>query len=84
MNLYNHFHKIKIIANYINKKIYFGKYDCNELISFVSDRPGHDYRYAINNNKIEKLGWKPNKKNFLKYLYLTIDWYISNNKKLCA
>ena len=29
------------------------------LIKKAKDRPGHDRRYAINNNKIKKLGWKP-------------------------
>ena len=32
-------------------------------IKFVKDRPGHDYRYALNSNKIrKKLKWKPEKK----------------------
>ncbi|PXZ05891.1 dTDP-glucose 4,6-dehydratase [Gilliamella apicola] len=30
-----------------------------ELIRFVSDRPGHDFRYAIDSSKIRQLGWKP-------------------------
>jgi dTDP-glucose 4,6-dehydratase len=30
-----------------------------ELIKFVSDRPGHDFRYAIDSSKIQRLGWKP-------------------------
>lgn len=35
-----------------------GKYE--DLLSFVKDRPGHDWRYAIDNNKIKKeLGWRP-------------------------
>lgn len=30
-----------------------------ESIEFVSDRPGHDFRYAVNSKKVESLGWKP-------------------------
>ena len=28
------------------------------LIEFVKDRPGHDFRYALNSNKLKKIGWK--------------------------
>ncbi len=51
----------------------------SELISFVEDRPGHDYRYAINSNKIkEKLGWEP-KTSFQEGIESTIKWYLNNN-----
>jgi dTDP-glucose 4,6-dehydratase len=45
-----------------------------ELIKFVLDRPGHDYRYAIDLSKIKKLGWKP-LENFESGLYKTVKWY---------
>lgn len=49
-----------------------------EQITFVKDRLGHDLRYAINCNKIEKeLGWKP-KHNFEDGLKETIQWYLNN------
>ena len=49
----------------------------NKLIEFVSDRPGHDFRYAIDFSKIKKeLGWTP-KTNFDKGIRDTINWYIS-------
>jgi len=49
----------------------------NKLIEFVSDRPGHDFRYAIDFSKIKKeLGWSP-KTNFNKGIRETINWYIS-------
>lgn len=48
------------------------------LITFVTDRPGHDRRYAIDPNKIEgDLGWTP-KHNAREGLQLTVDWYINN------
>ena len=49
-----------------------------KLISFVNDRPGHDFRYAIDASKIKKtLGWQPSL-TFEKGLDITIDWYLSN------
>ena len=48
------------------------------LIKFVKDRPGHDRRYAICSEKIQKeLGWKP-ETDFETGLRYTIDWYINN------
>ncbi len=47
-------------------------------IKFVKDRPGHDFRYALNNNKIlKKLGWKA-KIPLHVGLSQTFDWYINN------
>lgn len=49
-----------------------------EQISFVSDRPGHDLRYAIDASKIEReLGWKPTE-TFASGLRKTVLWYMDN------
>lgn len=49
-----------------------------EQISFVSDRPGHDLRYAIDASKIEReLGWKPTE-TFASGLRKTVLWYMEN------
>ncbi|MBM7037721.1 dTDP-glucose 4,6-dehydratase [Vibrio ulleungensis] len=49
-----------------------------DLITFVSDRPGHDVRYAIDASKIERnLGWVP-KETFESGLRKTVQWYLSN------
>ncbi len=49
------------------------------LISFVTDRPGHDLRYSIDAGKISaELGWKP-QENFETGLSRTIDWYLENS-----
>ncbi len=49
-----------------------------ELITFVEDRPGHDYRYAIDASKIEKeLGWTPDEE-FRSGLKKTVQWYLNN------
>lgn len=51
---------------------------CESLISFVTDRPGHDYRYAINADKIKNdLGWTP-KIEWNEGFEQTIDWYLAN------
>ncbi|HAF44766.1 MAG TPA: dTDP-glucose 4,6-dehydratase [Gallionellaceae bacterium] len=50
----------------------------NKLITYVTDRPGHDMRYAIDANKIaHELGWKP-QENFESGLRKTVEWYLSN------
>ena len=52
--------------------------DYRELISFVNDRPGHDYRYAVDSTKIfEDFGWKPTIPLEMG-LRKTIEWYLSN------
>jgi dTDP-glucose 4,6-dehydratase len=49
-----------------------------DLITFVTDRPGHDLRYAIDSSKIERdLGWRP-ARTFEAGLADTIDWYLAN------
>ncbi len=50
------------------------------LISYVTDRPGHDLRYAIDPTKMEtELGWKPTY-NFDTGITQTIQWYLDNEK----
>ncbi len=48
-----------------------------ELIEFVKDRPGHDKRYALNIDKIKKLGWRP-ARDFRSALKSTVEWYDEN------
>ena len=49
-----------------------------ELISYVKDRPGHDFRYAIDASKINNdLGWTP-KESFESGIRKTIQWYLDN------
>jgi dTDP-glucose 4,6-dehydratase len=57
----------KLILDQLQKK--------NSDISYVADRPGHDFRYALSNKKITKaLGWKP-KTNFSDGIKKTIEFY---------
>ncbi len=54
-----------------------------DLIKFVTDRPGHDKRYAIDANKLEtELGWKA-KYNFDRGIKATIQWYLDNKQGWC-
>ena len=49
-----------------------------ELITYVEDRKGHDYRYSVNIEKIEKtLGWRP-METFESGIQKTVEWYISH------
>lgn len=49
-----------------------------DLITYVTDRPGHDVRYAIDASKIEReLGWKP-AETFESGIRKTVEWYLNN------
>lgn len=51
-----------------------------ELITYVTDRPGHDMRYAIDASKIQRdLGWVP-EETFETGLAKTVDWYLANQQ----
>jgi dTDP-glucose 4,6-dehydratase len=53
---------------------------CRAQISFVTDRPGHDFRYAIDASKIEReLGWRP-RESFASGMEATVRWYLDNRK----
>ena len=73
---------VKIICNILDN-LYprSGNRKYSELITFVTDRPGHDRRYAIDSTKIEKdLGWRP-KETFESGIEKTIKWYLDYYKK---
>ncbi len=61
------------ITEHILKKIEKPK----SLMSFVTDRKGHDKRYSLDSTKLQKLGWGP-KHNFENAMDATIKWYIEN------
>lgn len=65
---------VKLILKHLNKS--------EDLISFVEDRKGHDYRYAIDPTKIKnELGWEP-KTKFEDGIVKTIDWYFEHREWL--
>ncbi|MDO6542481.1 dTDP-glucose 4,6-dehydratase [Photobacterium sanguinicancri] len=51
-----------------------------DLITYVTDRPGHDVRYAIDASKVEReLGWKP-EETFESGIRKTVEWYLNNKQ----
>ena len=68
---------VKKICEIFDKN--YGGEDSNNLIEFVEDRPGHDFRYAIDNGKMLDMGWSP-QFSWDKGIKLTIDWYLNNKE----
>ena len=76
-NEYSNLQVVNLICDYLNKEVPKTN-DYKDQISFVKDRPGHDFRYAIDNSLISSdLAWKP-KYSFMEALKLTIKWYLNN------
>tara|TARA_Y100001954_G_scaffold150560_1_gene160036 strand:+ start:4238 stop:5290 length:1053 start_codon:yes stop_codon:yes gene_type:complete len=73
---------INILCDLLDQKLNNNIGESRNLISFVNDRPGHDFRYAIDASKINnELGWKP-KRDFINGLSETVDWYLNNQEWL--
>ena len=69
------------ICNYFDKQ-FPKKTSYHNLKKFIKDRPGHDFRYSVNSNKLYKLLNKKKNNNFDSLLIKTIDWYVNNSKWL--
>jgi dTDP-glucose 4,6-dehydratase len=68
---------VHTICDILDRQLPIG-YQRRRLISFVRDRPGHDYRYAIDASKLEsELGWCA-KEHFTSGLAKTVAWYLGN------
>ncbi len=77
-NEYTNIDLIYLLCDLMDDKLNRPKGASRQLIKFVKDRPGHDKRYAIDANKINReLGWSPSV-NFEEGLSQTIDWYLEN------
>ncbi len=69
---------VNLLCDKMDIKMKYKTGTSRKLISFVKDRPGHDFRYAIDASKIKKnLAWQPSI-TFEVGLDMTIDWYLSN------
>lgn len=69
---------IKVVCKVMDEKLGREEGTSEKLITYVTDRAGHDLRYAIDANKIMKeLGWKPSLQ-FEEGIAKTIDWYMEN------
>jgi dTDP-glucose 4,6-dehydratase len=73
---------IRLLCKMMDEKLGREKGTNEKLISFVTDRAGHDLRYAIDATKLkEELGWMPSLQ-FEEGLSKTIDWYLENSEWL--
>ncbi len=73
---------IHLLIKQTDEKLGRAEGSSKELITYVTDRAGHDMRYAIDATKIkDELGWVPSLQ-FEEGLSLTIDWYLSNKQWL--
>ncbi len=73
---------IKLLCKVMDQKLGREEGTSEKLITYVTDRPGHDRRYAIDANKIKReLGWKPSV-TFEQGLEITVDWYLDNEEWL--
>ena len=69
---------IKLLCKLMDEKLGREEGSSEKLITYVTDRAGHDMRYAIDATKIkDELGWEPSLQ-FEEGLGLTIDWYLEN------
>lgn len=73
---------IKLLCSILDKKLNRPEGESAKLITFVTDRAGHDLRYAIDSSKLRKeLGWVPSI-TFEEGLEKTVDWYLANQEWL--
>ncbi|HLN20259.1 MAG TPA: dTDP-glucose 4,6-dehydratase [Bacteroidales bacterium] len=73
---------IKLLCRIMDKKLNRQEGTSEKLITYVTDRPGHDMRYAIDSSKLQKeMGWSPIP-SFADGLEKTVDWYLGNTKWL--
>ncbi|MDN3641260.1 dTDP-glucose 4,6-dehydratase [Lutimonas halocynthiae] len=81
-NEWTNLNLIKLLCQLMDEKLDRPKGNSEKLITYVKDRAGHDRRYAIDANKINKeLGWKPSV-TFEEGLEKTLDWYLANDEWL--
>lgn len=73
---------VKLLCKTMDSKLGRKVGTSEKLITYIQDRPGHDLRYAIDANKINReLGWRPSV-TFEEGLERTIDWYLKNGEWL--
>ena len=73
---------IRLLCRIMDGKLNRSEGTNEKLITFVTDRAGHDLRYAIDSTKLQNdLGWKPSLQ-FEEGLEKTVDWYLSNEEWL--
>lgn len=75
-NQWKNINLVRLLCGIMDRKL--GRSNSENLIEFVTDRPGHDARYAIDASKIQnELGWQPSV-DLEEGLEKTVDWYLEN------
>jgi len=73
---------VRLLCRIMDRKLGRPEGSSEKLITFVTDRPGHDFRYSIDCSKLKtELGWKPSV-TFSEGLEKTVDWYLENSRWL--
>lgn len=73
---------IRLLCRILDKKLGRKEGESEKLITFITDRAGHDLRYAIDASKLkQELGWVPSI-TFEEGLEKTVDWYLANEEWL--
>lgn len=73
---------IKVLIDTVDRQLGRAEGEDLDLITFVTDRKGHDMRYAIDSRKLQKeLGWEPSLQ-FEEGIELTVRWYLENQEWL--
>ena len=71
---------IKVLINTVDRQLGRKEGEDMDLITYVTDRAGHDMRYAIDSTKLQKeLGWEPSLQ-FEEGIELTVKWYLDNQE----
>ncbi len=80
LNEWTNLELVRFLCQLMDQKLNREKGESEKLINFVTDRAGHDKRYAIDATKLEtELGWKPSI-TFEQGLNNTVDWYLNNQE----
>ena len=80
LNEWKNIDLVRLLLKIMDQKLNRPAGTSEKLIQFVSDRPGHDLRYAIDSSKLmNELGWKPSL-TFEEGLEKTVDWYLENEE----
>ncbi len=73
---------VRLLCRVMDTKLGRSEGESEQLITFVGDRAGHDFRYAIDSGKLmRELGWQPSV-TFEQGLEKTVDWYLANQEWL--
>jgi dTDP-glucose 4,6-dehydratase len=73
---------VRALCRYMDEKLNRATGESEKLIRFVTDRAGHDLRYAIDSSRIRReLGWEPTL-TFEQGIKITVDWYLDNESWL--